>query len=123
HLEPGTVDRVLRDGETLGLGGVTLTARHTPGHTRGTTTWTTTVVDGGRSYDVVFLDGTGINPGTRLVRNPSYPGIADDYQRTFEVLESLKPDVFLAFHAEFFNFAHKKMRAATEGSAAFVDPE
>jgi len=57
------------------------------------------------------------------VQNPSYPGIADDYRRAMSVLESLAPDIFLAAHASFFDFAGKRVRAATEGIQAFVDPE
>lgn len=123
HFEPVTADRVLKDGDTVELGGIVLTAHFTPGHTPGCTTWTTTVKDGGREYRVVFTGSASINPGTRLVRDPSYPGIADDYRHTFVVLESLHPDVFLAAHASFFDLAGKRGRAATEGSAAFVDPD
>ena len=36
-----------------------------PGHTRGTTTWTARVMDGGKTYNVVFADGTTVS-GTRL---------------------------------------------------------
>jgi len=35
----------------------------------------------------------GPAPGYRLVVNPSYPGIADDYRQTFKMLETLKPDI------------------------------
>lgn len=121
HFEPVTVDRVIEDSDTVALGGVQLRARLTPGHTPGTTTWITTVDDGDRSYHVVFPGSTSVNPGTRLVRNPSYPGIADDYRHAFAVLESLQPDIFLAAHASAFDLAGKRARSATEGVAAFVD--
>ncbi len=107
HFPPVTPDKALKDGDAVSLGDVKLTAHATPGHTRGCTTWVTTVKDGGRSYVVVFADGTGINPGTRFVKNPSYPGIADDYRHTFTVLESLQPDIFLSYHAELFDLGRE----------------
>jgi metallo-beta-lactamase class B len=115
-------DRVVSDGATVTLGGVTLTAHLTPGHTKGTTTWSTTVTgQDGRRYLVVFPDGTSVNSGYRLVKNPSYPGIADDYRKTFAVLESLEPDIALHPHNSFFDFESRRERAKTEGVAAFVD--
>jgi metallo-beta-lactamase class B len=116
-------DRVLKDGDTVELGGVKLTARRTPGHTPGCTTFITTVEEGGRSYQVVFPDGTSVNAGTRLVHNPSYPGILEDYRKTFAVLESLHPDIFLAYHIDDSVWIAKRERAATEGAQAFVDPD
>jgi hypothetical protein len=56
---------------------------------------------------VVFADGTGVNPGTRLVNSPSYHGILEDYRRTFSTLESLKPDIFLSYHVDEFSFSAK----------------
>jgi metallo-beta-lactamase class B len=118
------VDRTLHDGDTVALGGVTLTARRTPGHTPGSTTWLTTVKDGARTYRVVFAGSTSVNPGTRLVGKPSYPGIAEDFARAFEVLESLTPDVFLAAHTGFFAMEEKRARLGRPGSEnPFVDPE
>jgi metallo-beta-lactamase class B len=93
---PVKVDRVLRDGDTIGMGDVLLTAHHTPGHTRGATTWIANIVVEGKAYVVAFPDGAGFNPGYRLARNPSYPGITDDYRRTHHALEMLKPDIWLA---------------------------
>jgi metallo-beta-lactamase class B len=116
-------DKVLKDGQVVTLGDVSMTARFTPGHTKGTTTWVMTVEDEGRKYLLVFPDGTGINPGTRLVRDPLYPGIAEDYKRTIRVLESLNPDIFLAYHAEFFDLAGKRARMKKEGVQAWVDPQ
>ncbi len=123
HFAGVSADKVLKDGDKVTLGGVTLTAHWTPGHTPGCTTWTTTVQDGGRAYAVVFADGTGINPGTRFGKDPSYPGIADDYRKTFRVLESLHPDIFLAYHVERFDMEAKRARAAAEGVKSWVDPE
>ncbi len=117
------VDRVLRDGDTVKLGDVVLTAHHTPGHTRGSTTWVTQLVDGGRAYAVVFPDGGGFNSGYRLAKDPSYPGINDDYRRTLHTWEMLKPDIWLAFHNEAFDLAGKRKRAETAGVNAWIDPE
>lgn len=117
------VDRVLRDGDTIKLGDVALTARLTPGHTKGATTWSTNVIENGKIYTVVFPDGTGINPGYRVANNPSYSGIGDDYRRTFHILESIKSDIWLTAHNEVWNLAGKRERFAQEGVRAWVDPE
>jgi len=121
---PGVkVDRVLRDGDQIGMGGVLLTAYHTPGHTRGATTWTVNLVVDGRSYVVAFPDGAGFNPGYRIAKNPSYPGIEGDFRRTHHLLEMLKPDIWLAQHNEYYGFEGKRKRAETEGVKAWIDPE
>jgi metallo-beta-lactamase class B len=120
---PAKVDRVLRDGDTIRIGDVLLTAYHTPGHTRGATTWVANVVVEGKALVVVFPDGSGFNPGYRLVKNPSYPGIADDYRRTHHFLEMLKPDIWLAQHNEYYDLEGKAKRALTEGVSAWIDPE
>jgi metallo-beta-lactamase class B len=120
---PVGVDRILRDGDRIRMGDVLLTAHHTPGHTRGATTWIANLVVDGRAYVVVFPDGAGFNPGYRLVKNPSYPGIADDYRRTHHKLEMLKPDIWLAQHNEYYDLEGKRERARTEGVNAWIDPE
>jgi metallo-beta-lactamase class B len=123
HFPPVKVDVVLKDGDVVTLGNVSLTALRTPGHTPGCATYTMSVTDGGKTYAVVFPGSTTVNPGTRLVKNPSYPGIADDFRRTFDRLAALKPDIFLGAHASFFDLEGKRARMKTEGAAAFVDPE
>lgn len=123
HFPAVKVDEVIRDGHTVTLGDITLRALHTPGHTPGSTTWTTTVVDGGKRYDVVFSASTYVNPGTRLVKQPSYPTIEADYRRSFARLESLEPEVFFAAHGIGFDFEAKRARAVREGVSVWVDPE
>jgi metallo-beta-lactamase class B len=120
---PCKVDRVLRDEDTIKMGDVMLTAHHTPGHTRGSTTWVANVVDDGQALVVVWPDGTGINPGYRVAKNPSYPGINADFRRTLDFLEKLRPDIFLAAHTESFGFEENRRRAATQGVKAWINPE
>ncbi len=121
---PGVkVDRILRDGDTIKMGEVLLTAYHTPGHTRGATTWVANITVDAKPYVVAFPDGAGFNPGYRLVKNPIYPGIAEDYRRTHHVLEMLKPDIWLAQHNEYYDLEGKRERARTEGVKAWIDPE
>jgi metallo-beta-lactamase class B len=124
HFPPVTVDRVLKDGDIVTIGGVRITARHTPGHTPGSATYEMTVTDAGRDYRVVFAASTTVNPGTRLVKAPSYPGIMADFRRTFEVLQSLQPDIFLSGHTGFFNLQAKRAAMSKDNpAAAFVDPD
>ena len=67
---PVKVDRILRDGDTIPMGDVLLTAYHTPGHTRGATTWIANLVVDGKAYVVVFPDGAGFNPGLQAREKP-----------------------------------------------------
>jgi metallo-beta-lactamase class B len=122
--KPVKVDRILKDGDTVTLGGVTLKANLTPGHTKGCTTWTTTVQESGKSLLVVFIGGVSINEGVKLVGNSRHPAIADDYARTFRTLKSLKADVFLAQHPSIYGMAEKMRRLKTDPSRnPFIDPE
>ncbi|MBX7165741.1 MAG: subclass B3 metallo-beta-lactamase [Pirellulales bacterium] len=120
---PAKVDVVFQNEEQVKLGDITITALHTPGHTRGSTTYVTKIVSDGKTYTVVFPDGTGVNPGYRISKHPSYEGIEQDFRRTFRILESLKPDIWLACHTEFFGYEDKLARAARLGDAAWVDPQ
>ncbi len=117
------VDRLLRDGDTVRLGDLLFTAFHTPGHTKGATTWILNMVVSGKAYVVAFPDGAGFNPGYRLAKDPIYPGINTDFRRTHHFLEMLKPDIWLAQHNEYYDFEGKRKRALTEGVNAWTDPE
>jgi metallo-beta-lactamase class B len=121
---PCPVDRVLEDGDEVKLGGVALVARRTPGHTRGCTTWTWRVADGGKDFDVVVIGSPNVNPGYRLVGNEDYPEIADDFATTFRVLKSLPCDVFLGAHGGYYGMVAKYERANRGGGVdPFVAPE
>jgi metallo-beta-lactamase class B len=122
-FDPAKVDTVFRDDDEIKLGDIALKAILTPGHTRGSTTYVTKVVADGKAYTVAFPDGTSVNPGYRITKNPSYKGIEDDFRRTFRTLEALKPDVWLVSHNEFYGYTAKLARAAKDGAAAWVDPD
>lgn len=121
-------DRVIHDGETVTVGGATMTAHLTPGHTKGDTTWTTTVRNGARKLNVVFVGSATVLPQYKLIDRPgapaTYPGIEQDYEKTFRVLKSLPCDVFLAAHGSMYSLVDKRkvMDAKTSAQNAFVDP-
>jgi metallo-beta-lactamase class B len=99
--QPVKVDRVLKHGDTVSLGGTTLRALHAPGHTQGATTWITTVEDKGRRYTVAFLGGTTPNGGVPLFNNPRHKNVIADTQRTFKTLKAEKvPDIVLVGHPQ-----------------------
>jgi metallo-beta-lactamase class B len=121
---PGAhVDRVLHDGDTVELGGSKLTARLTPGHTKGCTTWTMQVQEGGRKLNVVIVGSPNVNPGYILVGNTKYPQIAEDYVKTFAVLKGLPCDVFLGAHGAYFGLIAKYEKMKAGGPNPFIDPE
>jgi len=116
------VDRVLHDGDTVSLGGTTLTAHLTAGHTKGTTTWTMDENESGRALHVVIVGSPNVNPGYKLVNNKTYPQIAEDYRHEFEVLKKLPSDVFLGAHGGYFGLAEKYPRWKAGDKNTFIDP-
>lgn len=121
--QPTKVDRVLHDGDEVKLGGTVLVAHLTAGHTKGTTTWTMKVADGGKTYNVVIVGSPNVNPGYKLVNNELYPQIASDYERMFRVLKSLPCDVFLGAHGDYYGMEAKYARIKPGGPNPFIDPE
>jgi len=123
HYPPAHVDRVLRDENTVSLGGTVLTAHLTPGHTKGTTTWTLEEKEGGRELHVVIVGSPNVNPGYKLAGNKAYPRIANDYKRGFAVLKRLPCDIFLGAHGSYYDLTGKYARLKAGGANAFIDPD
>lgn len=123
-FKPVAVDRVLQDGDTVELGGMTLTAHLTPGHSPGCTTWTFPLEVEGQTRQAMIYCSTSV-AANRLVsadRGPQYPGIVADYEQTFARLKTMKADIFLAPHAEQFDLARKRAAMAEGEPNPFVDP-
>jgi len=117
------VDRILHDGATVELGGSKLVAHLTPGHTKGCTTWTMQERDNGRTLNVVIIGSPNVNPGYVLVGNKDYPGIADDYVKTFAVLKGLPCDIFLGAHGAYFGMKAKYQKMQAGDANALIDPD
>jgi metallo-beta-lactamase class B len=121
------VDRVLHDGDEVELGNAVLVGHKTPGHTRGCTTWTMKVKQNGKTLDAVIVGSWNVNAGFRLVDKPqqpaSYPGIADDYRKTFALLKKLPCDIFLGAHGAYFNMMGKLAKAEKDGESVWIDPQ
>lgn len=103
------VDRAIRDGETVTLGGVTLTAMATPGHTPGCTSWKMRIMDRGQPRDVLFACSVTV-AGNRLIGNRAYPDIVADFRRSFDRLGRERADVVLPFHPDFADLSTRARR-------------
>ena len=126
---PVTVDWTFTDGAVVSvtaegeqIGGLELSAWITPGHTRGCTSFTLTVEEGGESYDVLLFCSASV-AGNRLVGPPQYDGIIEDYRYTFERTAEWTPDVFLSNHPFFFNMEAKRRALYAGDPLAFVAPD
>jgi len=117
---PKPMYEALHDGSEVTLGGVTLTAHWTPGHTPGCTTWTMKVQDGGKTYDVLIIGSVGVNPGTNLVGNP--PLVAQ-YERSFAYLKAAHVDVPLGSHPGMFGLAEKYAKVKPGAPNPYIDPQ
>jgi len=123
NFEPVTVDQRFKDEDRIALGGVTLTAHHHPGHTKGATSYTLTVRENGRDYRVIIANMGSINPGVTVSGMPKYPTIGEDYARTFAAQKALPVDVFLASHAAQFGMHEKYQPGDAYDPNRFVDPQ
>jgi metallo-beta-lactamase class B len=119
--KPHPIDRVLHDGDTVSLGGTTLTARLTPGHTKGCTTWTFKTTENGKTYDVVVVGSLSLN-AANLGDNPGYPNIREDFVKSFKVMRTLPADVFVGSHTGFYQMTQKYERLEKGEPNPFIDP-
>ncbi len=117
-MKPGgkdhPIDKILHDHDTVKLGGVTLTANLTPGHTRGCTTWTMKAQEGGKTYDVVI--GGSLRPPVVLT-----PAIVEEFNRSFKRVRTLACDVPLGDHPGQYNMQEKYAKLQSGGPNPFID--
>jgi metallo-beta-lactamase class B len=122
RFEPVKVDQVFKDNDTISLGGTALTAHHHPGHTKGATSFTVNVQEAGKTYRVIIANMGSINPGVTVSGMAKYPGIAQDYARTFRAQKDMRIDIWLASHAAQFRMHEKYKPGDAFNPERFVDP-
>lgn len=117
------IDHRFKDGDTIRVGPIALTAHVTAGHTRGCTSWSFPVRDDDRELLAVDICSLTLFPFVSLVEPEAYPGIRSDFERSFKALRSLPADIFLASHADMFDMTRKRRERADAGNAAdpFID--
>ena len=120
---PIKVDRRLKDGDKVRLGDAELTVMHHPGHTKGATSFSFSVQDGGRKYDVLLVNMASINPGVQVSAMPGYPGITEVYATTLAKQKQLKPQIWVSSHAAQFDLHRKYKPGDPYDPNRFVDPE
>jgi len=123
RFEPVKVDGTFKDSDTISLGGTVLTAHHHPGHTKGATSFTLNTQESGKTYRVVIANMGSINPGVTVSGMAKYPGITEDYARTFKAQKDMQVDVWLASHAAQFKLHEKYKPGDAFNPDRFVDPQ
>jgi metallo-beta-lactamase class B len=116
--------RVVRDGETLSVGNLRLTAHLTPGHTPGGTTWTWRSCEAERCVDVVYADSLNAVSADefRFTGSAGTPSIVGEFQRSIRAVEALPCDILLSPHPGFFGMQEKVRRRAAGEADVFITP-
>ena len=122
-FEPVSVDRTLVHGDLIELGNIRLTVHDHPGHTEGSSSYSMQVHENDRDYQVVIANMGTINPGKKLLVDPTYPGVADDFARTFREQKAMAVDVWVAAHGSQYGLHDKFTPGQPYGPDTFVDPE
>ncbi len=122
-FKPVKVDKIIEDGEMIELGAIRLTVIDTPGHTAGSSSYRMSVRENGREYEVVIANMGTINQGKKLVVDPTYPGVAEDFAKTFERQKAMQVDVWVAAHGSQYGLHSKYRPGQAYSPDAFVDPD
>jgi metallo-beta-lactamase class B len=122
-FSPVKVDRILQNGDSIKLGNMKLTILHHPGHTKGSCSYLFDVKDNKRSYRVLIANMPTIVTDRKFSDIPSYPGIANDYAYTLNVMKGLKFDIWLASHGIQFDLLSKHKPGSPYNPAVFSDKQ
>lgn len=122
-FKPIKVDKVIHDGDLIELGDIKLTVHEHGGHTEGSSSYTMEVPENGRIYQVAIANMGTINSGKRLVVDPTYPGVAEDFAATFKAQKEMPVDVWVAAHGSQYHLHDKYQPGDPYRPETFVDPE
>jgi metallo-beta-lactamase class B len=123
--EPHPIDRLVDEGDTVTLGGTTLTAHVLSGHTPGCLAWTLDLKEAGKTYHALVecsLNGQFL----KYFGNTEYPKVGEDMRATYKKARTLPAELWVSSHASFYGLDKKyeKLKARKEGDPnPFVDPD
>lgn len=123
NFAPIEVDRIISDGEVIELGSTRLLVHEHPGHTEGSSSYSMQVSESGRDYDVVIANMGTINSGKKMLLNPTYPGVADDFRETYRRQKAMNVDVWVAAHGGQYGLHDKYRPGQAYSPETFVDPD
>jgi len=121
-FRPVTVDGVIADGDVIELGDIRLSVLEHPGHTEGSASYAMTIAESGHSYDVLVVNMAYINEGVNVASDPTYLGIAADFERTFQSQRELSPDIWVSSHKSAYGFHEKHAPGQPHDPRTFYDP-
>ncbi|NQX53105.1 subclass B3 metallo-beta-lactamase [Pedobacter panaciterrae] len=119
--EPIKTDRLLHNGDTVGLDDMKLVMLHHPGHTKGSCSFLFDVKDKDRIYKVLIANMPTIVTEKKFSEVTSYPEIAKDYAYTIGAMKKLTFDIWLSSHASQFGLHKKHKAGGAYNPNAFID--
>ena len=122
-FKPVSVDKILTDGDVIEIGEISLTTHEHPGHTEGSSSYSMQLSEAGRDYNVVIANMGTINPGKKLIDEPTYEGVSEDFAGTYRHQKSMDVDVWVAAHGSQYNLHDKYTAGQPYSPNTFVDPE
>ena len=117
------VDKILADQQVFKLGGIQIQTHYHPGHTAGSASYSLTVRENGRDYKVLIANMGTINAGVKLIDEPTYPGVSEDFASTYKKQKMMDIDVWVAAHATQYGRNKKYTVGQDYSPDTFVDPE
>ena len=122
-FRPVTVDKIVEDGEIIELGEIRLKVYYHPGHTEGSSSYGMQVVENSKTYNVLISNMGTINPGKRLLVDPTYPGVSEDFARTYRSQKQIGAGIWVAAHKSQYGFYFKYKASQPYSPGTFFDPK
>ena len=122
-FRPIKVDKIIEDGEIISIGDTDLTVHYHPGHTEGSSSYSMRVKESGKIYDVLIANMGTINPGKKMIVDPTYEGVSEDFASTYKNQKIMSVDIWVAAHKSQYGFYDKYQPNQTYDPEMFVDPD